>query len=76
MAEVIVFTKPNCVQCEATKRAMKKHNIAHTTVDISQDDDALSKVKQLGHYQAPVVVVGDDSWSGFRPDRIKTLIRA
>jgi len=24
----------------------------------------------LGYLQAPVVVAGDDHWSGFRPDRI------
>lgn len=27
----------------------------------------------LGYLQAPVVVAGNDHWSGFRPDRIKAL---
>jgi glutaredoxin-like protein NrdH len=27
----------------------------------------------LGYLQAPVVVAGNDHWSGFRPDRIKVL---
>lgn len=27
----------------------------------------------LGYLQAPVIVAGDEHWSGFRPDRIKTL---
>jgi len=30
----------------------------------------------LGYLQAPVVVAGTDHWSGFRPDRIKTLATA
>jgi glutaredoxin-like protein NrdH len=30
----------------------------------------------LGYLQAPVVVAGNDHWSGFRPDRIKTLTDA
>jgi glutaredoxin-like protein NrdH len=27
----------------------------------------------LGYLQAPVVVAGNEHWSGFRPDRIKGL---
>jgi len=27
----------------------------------------------LGYLQAPVVMAGDDHWSGFRPDRIKAV---
>jgi glutaredoxin-like protein NrdH len=27
----------------------------------------------LGHLQAPVVIVDGDHWSGYRPDRIKSL---
>ena len=30
----------------------------------------------LGYLQAPVVVAGNDHWSGFRPDRIKGLSEA
>jgi glutaredoxin-like protein NrdH len=30
----------------------------------------------LGYLQAPVVVVGNDHWSGFRPDRIRALAGA
>jgi glutaredoxin-like protein NrdH len=30
----------------------------------------------LGYLQAPVVVTGNDHWSGFRPDRIKALAPA
>jgi glutaredoxin-like protein NrdH len=30
-------------------------------------------VKSLGYVQAPVVVAGEDHWSGFRPDKIKAI---
>jgi len=39
-------------------------------VDISADDQARDYVMALGYLQAPVVMAGDDHWSGFRPDRI------
>jgi glutaredoxin-like protein NrdH len=70
---VIVYTKPACVQCNATYRALDKQGIAYESVDITIDGDARDYVLALGYLQAPVVVAGNDHWSGFRPDRIKAL---
>ena len=73
---VTVYTKPACVQCNATYRALDKKGIAYTSVDVTEDPAALEQLKKMGYLQAPVVVVGDDHWSGFRPDRIKALATA
>ena len=70
---ITVYTKPACVQCNATYKALDKQGIAYEIVDISLDPDARDYVMALGYLQAPVVVAGDDHWSGFRPDRIKAL---
>lgn len=70
---VTVYSKPACVQCTATYRELKKKGLAYNTVDLSQDPDALDKIKSLGYLQAPVVVTDDDHWSGFRPDKINDL---
>ena len=75
-APVKVYTKPACVQCQATFRALDKLGIEYTKVDISSDSQARDYVMSLGHLQAPVVVVGAESWSGFRPDRILSLSAA
>ena len=72
---VTVYTKPACVQCTATYKALDKHGLEYEVVDISVDDEAREYVMALGHLQAPVVVAGEDHWSGFRPDRIKALAR-
>ncbi|NLE81896.1 MAG: glutaredoxin-like protein NrdH [Rhodococcus sp.] len=70
---ITVYTKPACVQCNATYKALDKAGIDYNVVDISEDADARDYVMALGYLQAPVVVAGDDHWSGFRPDRIKSL---
>lgn len=70
---VTVYTKPGCVQCNATYRALDKAGVAYDTVDISRDSDARDFVMALGHLAAPVVVAGDAHWAGFRPDRIAEL---
>ena len=71
--KVTVYSKPACVQCDATYRALDKKGIEYSVVDISTDDDALERVRALGFLQAPVVVAGEESWAGFRPDRITAL---
>ena len=70
---VTVYTKPACVQCTATKKALDRAGVDYETVDITMDSDARDYVMALGHLQAPVVVTDNDHWSGFRPDRIKNL---
>ncbi len=71
---ITVYTKPACVQCNATYKALEKQGIAYEKVDISLDAEARDYVMALGYLQAPVVVVSQDNhWSGFRPDRIKAL---
>ena len=70
---VTVYTKPACVQCNATYKALDKQGIAYEKVDITEVPEARDYVMALGYLQAPVVVAGRDHWSGFRPDRIKAL---
>lgn len=71
---VTVYSKPACVQCNATYRALGKAGIEYAVVDITENAQAREHVMSLGYLQAPVVVAGDDHWAGFRPDRIKTLM--
>ena len=73
---ITVYSKPNCVQCSATRRALDKAGLVYGAVDISLDAEALEQVTSLGYAQAPVVVAGEEHWSGFRPDKIKALALA
>ncbi|WP_306291460.1 NrdH-redoxin [Luteococcus japonicus] len=52
-------------------QGLTKHGLDYEVVDLSRDEQALRTVTAMGHLQAPVVVDGDESWSGFRPDLIK-----
>lgn len=70
---VIVYSKPACVQCVATYRALDKQGIAYDVVDLTLDHVALTTVRDLGYQSVPVVIAGEDHWSGFRPDKINAL---
>ena len=73
LMSIVVYSKPACVQCTATTRALDAKGIDYDVVDLTQDDTALNHVTELGYRQAPVVVAGGDHWSGFRPDMIARL---
>ena len=70
---VTVYSKPACVQCNATYRALDKAGIDYQVIDMSKDAEALEKVRALGYLQAPVIITNNDHWSGFRPDLINEL---
>jgi glutaredoxin-like protein NrdH len=70
---ITVYSKPSCVQCNATYRALDKKGLEYEIFDVTVDEKALDAVKSLGYLQAPVVITDDDHWSGFRPDKIALL---
>ena len=70
---VTVYSKPACVQCTATTRALDRQGISYQIVDVSVDADAYELVQGLGYRQVPVVIAGETHWAGFRPDMISTL---
>ena len=73
---ITVYTKPACVQCNMTYKALDKAGLDYEVVDISEDTEARDYVMALGYLQAPVVVADGEHWSGFRPERIKALTGA
>lgn len=73
MSPITVYTKPACVQCNATFRALDKAGIPYTKVDVTEDAEARDYHMSLGYLQLPVVVAGPDEWAGFKPDRIRAI---
>lgn len=73
-----VYTKDACQPCRATKRTMDRAGLEYNEIRAA---DHMDELAPLGHTSAPVVVVTDDNgdmvdhWAGFRPDKVKGLIR-
>lgn len=70
---ITVYSKPRCVQCDATYRALDKAGVEYATIDVTRDAESLEYILGLGYQQAPVVVTDAGHWSGYRPDRIKEV---
>lgn len=73
MMEVTVYTMPNCVQCEQSKRYLDTKKVDYSVVDISENSEAYEYVTSLGYKSAPVIIAGNDHWSGFRLERLHGL---
>ena len=74
MKKITVYSKPNCMQCDFTKRFLDQHNLEYTAVDVMQDSDALARVQALRFQSLPVVVAdGVEPFFGFRPDMLEQL---
>lgn len=74
MAPVIVYSKPNCMQCNFTKKFLEDKNIPFEVRDVMENEAALEEVKSLGFSSLPVVVIdGQEPFSGFRPDRLENI---
>ncbi|MGY5955761.1 glutaredoxin-like protein NrdH [Kosakonia sp. BK9b] len=70
---ITIYTRNDCVQCHATKRAMESRGLAFEMVNVDLVPEAVEDLRAMGFRQLPVVVAGEDKWSGFRPDMINRL---
>ena len=70
---VTVYTKPNCVQCDATKRHLDRLGIEYGIVDITVDTEAFDMLIDKGFKAAPVVIADGSEWAGYQPDKIEEL---
>ncbi len=68
---ITVYSRPNCQPCKMTMLKLDKLGASYAKIDVTEDADALATIKALGYSQAPVVVVGDEHWSGFKPHHLE-----
>jgi len=71
---VTVYTKPSCVQCDATKRTLDKLGVEYTAIDVTQDEAVFDMLVANGFKAMPVVNAGDEWWSGFNPEKLNGLV--
>lgn len=70
---VTVYTKPDCVQCKMTFKALAGQGTAYRSVDVMESDENYRAAQRYGYSAMPIVVAGDESWAGFKLDRIRAL---
>ena len=73
MMKITVWTKPNCSQCEMTKKQFDKRGIIYQEKRLDKSPKAVERFLELGLLAAPIVETDRKQWSGFRLDKINSL---
>ena len=71
--KVIVYSKVNCVQCDATKRWLKKNDIPFEEESLTPE--LIEEFKVEGFMSAPVVKTDVETWAGFRISKLDALVK-
>ena len=72
----LVYSKSDCMQCDATFIVLDEAGVKYKVIKIDEDEEALAYVKSLGFASAPVVVPANKQikpFCGFRPSLLITL---
>lgn len=75
MVSVIVWSKPACRQCVATKRKLDQYGIPYIERDLTDHPEQAAKFRDAGYATAPVVVTSHGTWAGFQYDKLQQLAK-
>lgn len=76
--DIKVYGRSHCKQCEFTERWLIEHQLAFKKIDVENSLTIIEQLKYHGYTSLPVVAIGDgfdNSWCGFRPDRLEELLK-
>lgn len=72
MSDIVVYSKPRCQQCKATKRHLNKLGKKFQEIDVSQNDDARDYLLSMNFTSMPVVKMEDGTmFAGFKPSMLE-----
>ena len=78
MKKVIVYSKPNCMMCEMTKKELTKLGVDFTIESLIDEKNAelVAGFVSKGFRSAPITLVGEEIISGFNPVSLKKALAA
>ena len=73
MMKITLWTKPNCPQCEMTKKVFDQEQIIYQVKRLDKSPKATERFIEMGFMSAPIVETDDRRWAGFRISKIRSL---
>jgi len=71
--QITVWTLPNCVQCQQTKKQFDSMGIRYEEKALDSDPFKADFFRAKGLLTAPIVETDVKLWAGFRLDKIRSL---
>lgn len=70
-----VYSKPNCMQCEFTKKFLKENGLEFEVRDVTESEKFKEEAFKTGFTSLPIVIAdGHAPFAGFRPDVLEKLV--
>lgn len=70
-----VYSKPNCMQCEFTKKFLKENGLQFEVRDVTESEKFKEEAFETGFTSLPIVIAdGHKPFAGFRPDMLEKLV--
>lgn len=71
---VLVYTRPDCVQCSAVTRRLSRAGATWAEMPLTEHPEVLAEARERGLTAAPVVVAGEMWSGGYNPGAIDRAI--
>ncbi len=73
--EVIIYSTPTCVYCQAAKVFFKEKGIAYTEHNVAADAERRRElIEKSGQMGVPVIFVDNEMVIGFNQPKLKQLL--
>jgi len=75
MKEVIIYSTPTCIYCNAAKVFFKEKGVAYTEHNVAVDPERRKEmIEKSGQMGVPVILIGGEIVVGFNQPKIKQLL--
>ena len=73
-SRVVIYTTLRCPHCQHLKRWLKKNQIPFLDFNVGKPGKMQKRFFELGGQSVPLIVVGDQTFTGFNPNLLKSAL--
>jgi glutaredoxin len=73
-ARVVIYTTQRCPHCQHAKQWLKKNNVLFLDFNVAKPGKIQKRFFQLGGRSVPLIVVGEQIFTGFNPRELKVAL--
>lgn len=70
---VTLYSQPGCGPCVGVKSYLTRAEIPFEVRDVTQDEDALARLYELGYTGTPVIEHSEGHFKGYDPEKLESI---
>ena len=71
---ITLYTTRSCPNCRKAKHYLQQRGLRFQELDVKHSPRAQKEFARLGGRGVPLIMVGDQQFSGFNPQQLKTAL--